>query len=127
MCPSELRVGDGDACKSACEAFGTPEYCCSGALKSTPMTATPSQGAATAGSNPGFAYSDSGAGSGSGSASGMGTGTGTVPGSGSGAGEAMLADDGSWLAGLAMGDSNRARPLSMTSAALCIIFSYLFL
>ncbi|BFG42298.1 hypothetical protein CerSpe_285720 [Prunus speciosa] len=183
MCPSELRVGDGDACKSACEAFGTPEYCCSGAyatpatcspsvysqmfkaacpksysyayddatstftctgadytvtfcpsspsLKSTPMTATPSQGAATAGSNPGFAYSDSGAGtvpgSGSGSATGTGTGTGTVPGSGSGAGEAMLADDGSWLAGLAMGDSNRAGPLSMTSAALCIILSYLFL
>lgn len=98
-------------------------------LKSTPMTATPSQGAATAGSTPGFAYSDSGAGSGSGSATGTGTGTGTgtVPGSGSGSGEAMLADDGSWLAGLAMGDSNRAGPLSITSAALCIILSCLFL
>ncbi|KAJ0966988.1 hypothetical protein J5N97_023905 [Dioscorea zingiberensis] len=29
-CPGELRVGAGVACKSACEAFGTPQYCCSG-------------------------------------------------------------------------------------------------
>ncbi|WCJ35086.1 Pathogenesis-related thaumatin superfamily protein [Euphorbia peplus] len=36
-CPSELRVGSGEACKSACEAFGTPEYCCSGAF-GTPDT-----------------------------------------------------------------------------------------
>ncbi|XVF00898.1 hypothetical protein REPUB_Repub04eG0041600 [Reevesia pubescens] len=41
QCPSELRVGDGDACKSACEAFGSPEYCCSGAY-STPATCKPS-------------------------------------------------------------------------------------
>lgn len=30
MCPKELRVGDGQACKSACGAFASPEYCCSG-------------------------------------------------------------------------------------------------
>ncbi|KAG7546365.1 Thaumatin family [Arabidopsis suecica] len=30
-CPTELRFGSGSACKSACEAFGSPEYCCSGA------------------------------------------------------------------------------------------------
>ncbi|KAG8048206.1 hypothetical protein GUJ93_ZPchr0008g13943 [Zizania palustris] len=30
-CPSELRAGDGRACRSACEAFGRPEYCCNGA------------------------------------------------------------------------------------------------
>lgn len=41
MCPNELRVGDGQACKSACEAFGTPEYCCSGAYAS-PSTCKPS-------------------------------------------------------------------------------------
>ncbi|XP_039035260.1 thaumatin-like protein 1 isoform X2 [Hibiscus syriacus] len=41
QCPSELRVGDGDACKSACEAFGSPEYCCSGAY-GTPATCKPS-------------------------------------------------------------------------------------
>ncbi|XVF63675.1 hypothetical protein PTKIN_Ptkin09bG0105400 [Pterospermum kingtungense] len=41
QCPSELRVGSGDACKSACEAFGTPEYCCSGSY-ATPDTCKPS-------------------------------------------------------------------------------------
>ncbi|KAL4311248.1 hypothetical protein GQ457_01G009110 [Hibiscus cannabinus] len=40
-CPTELRVGSGVACKSACEAFGTPEYCCSGAY-ATPDTCKPS-------------------------------------------------------------------------------------
>ena len=31
-CPAELRAGQGpaQACRSACEAFGRPEYCCSG-------------------------------------------------------------------------------------------------
>ncbi|XP_039135370.1 thaumatin-like protein 1 [Dioscorea cayenensis subsp. rotundata] len=29
-CPVELKVGAGIACKSACEAFGTDEYCCNG-------------------------------------------------------------------------------------------------
>ncbi|KAF2322746.1 hypothetical protein GH714_030138 [Hevea brasiliensis] len=41
QCPAELRMGDGDACKSACEAFGSPEYCCSGAFN-TPTTCKPS-------------------------------------------------------------------------------------
>lgn len=40
-CPEELRAGDGGACKSACEAFGKPEYCCSGAFNS-PATCKPS-------------------------------------------------------------------------------------
>ncbi|KAJ0966989.1 hypothetical protein J5N97_023906 [Dioscorea zingiberensis] len=42
-CPAELRVGDGDgqACRSACEAFGTPEYCCKGAY-ANPGTCRPS-------------------------------------------------------------------------------------
>ncbi|KAI3704514.1 hypothetical protein L1987_74736 [Smallanthus sonchifolius] len=45
-CPSELRLtgsGAGDesvACRSACEAFGDPMYCCSGAY-STPQTCNP--------------------------------------------------------------------------------------
>lgn len=30
-CPPELQVAGGGACRSACEAFGSPEYCCSGA------------------------------------------------------------------------------------------------
>nr|XP_043623700.1 thaumatin-like protein 1 [Erigeron canadensis] len=41
QCPSELRVGSGIGCKSACEAFGSPEYCCSGAYN-TPATCKPS-------------------------------------------------------------------------------------
>ncbi|XP_057750679.1 thaumatin-like protein 1 [Arachis stenosperma] len=41
QCPSELKALDGSACKSACEAFGSPEYCCSGAYGS-PSTCRPS-------------------------------------------------------------------------------------
>ncbi|XP_054787106.1 thaumatin-like protein 1 isoform X2 [Prosopis cineraria] len=41
QCPEELRAGEGDACKSACEAFNSPEYCCSGAY-SSPATCRPS-------------------------------------------------------------------------------------
>ncbi|OWM80926.1 hypothetical protein CDL15_Pgr006957 [Punica granatum] len=40
-CPAELRGGSGGGCKSACEAFGSPEYCCSGAF-ATPDTCKPS-------------------------------------------------------------------------------------
>nr|VDD56335.1 unnamed protein product [Brassica oleracea] len=35
ICPNELSVPNGGsvvACKSACEAFGTPQYCCTGAF-----------------------------------------------------------------------------------------------
>ncbi|CAH9142414.1 unnamed protein product [Cuscuta epithymum] len=45
LCPSALKVtsseGDMVACKSACEAFGDPEYCCSGAF-GTPDACKPS-------------------------------------------------------------------------------------
>ncbi|KAL1554431.1 Thaumatin-like protein 1 [Salvia divinorum] len=41
VCPSELRVKGGEACTSACEAFGSPEYCCSGAFNS-PAACRPS-------------------------------------------------------------------------------------
>ncbi|KAF8023565.1 hypothetical protein BT93_F0928 [Corymbia citriodora subsp. variegata] len=45
-CPTELKVTSSDgsggvACKSACEAFQQPQYCCSGAY-STPQTCKPS-------------------------------------------------------------------------------------
>ncbi|CAJ2635784.1 thaumatin-like protein 1 [Trifolium pratense] len=40
-CPSELRVDGGDACNSACGAFGREEYCCSGAFAS-PSSCSPS-------------------------------------------------------------------------------------
>ncbi|XP_068314035.1 thaumatin-like protein 1 [Pyrus communis] len=40
-CPAELQFGNGAGCKSACEAFGSPEYCCNGAF-ATPDTCKPS-------------------------------------------------------------------------------------
>ncbi|VVA91861.1 unnamed protein product [Arabis nemorensis] len=43
ICPNDLRVsnaGNVVACKSACEAFGKPEYCCTGSF-STPQTCPP--------------------------------------------------------------------------------------
>ncbi|XP_037482180.1 uncharacterized protein LOC119360783 [Triticum dicoccoides] len=40
MCPAELRSGGGAACRSACDAFGRPEYCCSGAY-ANPGTCRP--------------------------------------------------------------------------------------
>ncbi|KAK7360206.1 hypothetical protein VNO77_02188 [Canavalia gladiata] len=45
-CPTELKVkmavgSEGIACKSACEAFGDPRYCCSGAY-ANPQTCKPS-------------------------------------------------------------------------------------
>ncbi|XP_061376472.1 thaumatin-like protein 1b [Gastrolobium bilobum] len=44
-CPTELKVmtasNESVACKSACEAFGDPQYCCSGAY-GTPQTCKPS-------------------------------------------------------------------------------------
>ncbi|KAL8060210.1 hypothetical protein ABFX02_02G009700 [Erythranthe guttata] len=153
-CPSELRVGGGEACKSACEAFGSPEYCCSGAFN-TPAACRPSVYSQMFKSacprSYSYAYDDptstftcasadytvtfcpsmpsqksskdpsptvtapettnadgslSGteASNGSGSEFGVtGSDPNSIPGSGS---EAML-PDGSWLAGLAMGDSTR--------------------
>lgn len=162
QCPAELKVGDGEACKSACEAFGTPEYCCSGAYnspatckpsvyaemfksacprsysyayddptstftctgadytvtfcpsipsqkssKDTSPTTTNADGTGTMGSGSvaGSGITDSGSGSESVSGAGIMGGSGTGSGS-----EAMMAD-GSWLAGLAMGDSTRTLSL----------------
>ncbi|TVU47753.1 hypothetical protein EJB05_07362 [Eragrostis curvula] len=39
-CPAELRALGGAACRSACDAFGKPEYCCSGAY-ANPNTCKP--------------------------------------------------------------------------------------
>ncbi|XP_050234599.1 thaumatin-like protein 1 [Mercurialis annua] len=184
QCPAELKVGEGDACKSACEAFGSPEYCCSGAFN-TPTTCKPSVYSEMFKSvcprSYSYAYDDAtstftctgadytvtfcpsspsqksssyptpttaasttpeveGEGSltGSGSPSGSGE-TGSIPGSNygsgsvtgsdsGGSGEAVLAD-GSWLAGLAMGDSHRtvqsAIVASATAFSLIVCFVYL--
>ncbi|KAL3613962.1 Thaumatin-like protein 1 [Castilleja foliolosa] len=158
-CPAELRFGGGEACKSACEAFGSPEYCCSGAFN-TPATCRPTVYSRMFKSacprSYSYAYDDptstftcsgadytvtfcpnmpsqksskdptpimttpSGAFNGDGSLSGSdsnmggsqsGSGvdvSGSVSGSGTGSeSQAMMTTDGSWLAGLAMGDSTR--------------------
>ncbi|XP_022145284.1 thaumatin-like protein 1b [Momordica charantia] len=42
QCPTELKAENGGACRSACEKFGTAEYCCSGAYGS-PATCKPSK------------------------------------------------------------------------------------
>ncbi|KAG6777964.1 hypothetical protein POTOM_017807 [Populus tomentosa] len=165
QCPQELRVGEGDACKSACEAFGSPEYCCSGAFN-TPATCKPSVYSemfkAACPKSYSYAYDDatstftcSGAdytvtfcpsspsqksssystpttegtttSQGSGTGSGLEyTGSGSVIDSGAGSGtgsggETMLAD-GSWLAGLAMGDSYKtASPSALQSAIMAFM------
>ncbi|GAB4853187.1 Thaumatin-like protein 1 [Ancistrocladus abbreviatus] len=187
VCPAELKVGDGEACKSACEAFRRPEYCCSGAYGSpatcrptvysemfksacprsysyayddatstftcsgadytitfcpsspsqksttpvTPVTTTPPDFSTGSGS-------ESGSGSmyyeaGSGTDAGSGSGSESVPGSQSGSqSEAMLAD-GSWLAGLAVGDSTKTvTPSTLQSAlivstTLSLILSFIYL
>lgn len=39
-CPTELKVAGGAGCRSACEAFGTAEYCCKGEF-SSPQSCQP--------------------------------------------------------------------------------------
>ncbi|XP_074590833.1 thaumatin-like protein 1 isoform X2 [Curcuma longa] len=41
VCPAEMRAGGGAACRSACDAFGTPELCCTGEF-ANPSTCRPS-------------------------------------------------------------------------------------
>lgn len=92
------------------------------------MTSTASQGSGT---QSGSGYSVAGSGSGTGSEYGLGysvTGSGSGSGSGSESGEAELAD-GSWLAGLAMGDSPRPvspNTLLLALATLSITLSVLY-
>ncbi|KAL3515010.1 hypothetical protein ACH5RR_021912 [Cinchona calisaya] len=162
ICPSELKVGDGDACKSACEAFGSPEYCCSGEYNSPSsckpsvysqmfksacprsysyayddptstftctgadytVTFCPSMPSQKSSKDPTPTTTTNGDGSMSyepGNNMGSQTGSGSmVMGSGSESShtgsEAMLAD-GSYLAGLAMGDSTRTLSASVLHSA----------
>ncbi|KAK9670629.1 hypothetical protein RND81_13G214000 [Saponaria officinalis] len=138
-CPTELQSEGGGACRSACEAFGNPEYCCSGEY-SSPATCKPTaysqlfKSACPRAYS--YAYDDasstftcSGAdyiitfcpstpsqkssmdpSPGSvGANSGSSTASGGVTESGSGSGSASLMADGSWLANLASGDSTNTR------------------
>ncbi|XP_021900484.1 thaumatin-like protein 1b [Carica papaya] len=177
QCPAELRAGYGSGCKSACLAFGSPEYCCSGAYR-TPDTCRPSVYSemfkAACPRSYSYAYDDATstftctgadytvtfcpsspsqksasyyystpmtggtASQQQGTESGMGysgegygySETGSVPGSG----ETMFGD-GSWLAGLAMGDSPRRTSLQnagfhlllIASSTFTLVFSFVYL
>ncbi|GLT82637.1 hypothetical protein SLE2022_009960 [Rubroshorea leprosula] len=148
-CPAELRVVGGDACKSACEAFGSPEYCCKGAY-SSPATCKPSLYSQIFKSacprSYSYAYDDAtstftctGADytitfcpnvpslkSSTGDPSPKGTGT--VDGTGSDSEPAQAeALASAWLANLATGDSTRAHLQSLLPSAFVIVFSFLWL
>ncbi|KAF2310131.1 hypothetical protein GH714_006660 [Hevea brasiliensis] len=44
QCPAELRIGSGEACKSACEAFGSPDQKSARDTSQTPSTNGQKQG-----------------------------------------------------------------------------------
>ncbi|PIN15027.1 hypothetical protein CDL12_12333 [Handroanthus impetiginosus] len=148
-CPAELRVEGGGACRSACDAFSTPEYCCKGEYAS-PATCKPSSYSqmfkSACPKSYSYAYDDatstftctaadyvitfcppgssqkpwrSDNGSGSIAGSGSGTGSGSVQ-------EAILAD-GSWLANLATGDSTRTHSLGANAKILAVMVALVHL
>ncbi|KAL2329074.1 hypothetical protein Fmac_022501 [Flemingia macrophylla] len=179
-CPAELRASEGSACKSACEAFGSPEYCCSGAYgspatcrpsiysemfkaacprsysyayddatstftctgadytltfcpsspsqkssrdMSSPMTSTTtSQGAAGTVTGTGIGTVSEGGVVYTGADAGVGYNSVTDSGSSSGSGGETMLADGSYLAGLAMGDSTRT-----TASTALFVYSASFL
>ncbi|GMH25168.1 hypothetical protein Nepgr_027011 [Nepenthes gracilis] len=138
-CPAELRAGEGGACKSACQAFGSPEYCCSGAYNS-PAACKPSVYSMMFKSacprSYSYAYDDATSTftcsaadytiifcpslpSQKSTTDSSGT-TATTAGSGGGtAAGAMLADQ-SWLANTATGDSTRKHPCLAVQFAVLV-------
>ncbi|KAH6813296.1 Pathogenesis-related thaumatin superfamily protein [Perilla frutescens var. frutescens] len=147
VCPSELRVGGGEGCKSACEAFGSPEYCCSGAFNS-PNSCRPSvysqmfksacpRSYSYAYDDPTSTFTCSGAdytvtfcpslpsqkSSSEDPSPTMGStnGGGSDSGSGSGSGSEVMLTERSWMAGLAMGDSHSATVNFWSSISLSTI------
>ncbi|EHA8588657.1 thaumatin-like protein 1 [Cocos nucifera] len=139
-CPAELKVGDGEAaaCRSACEAFGKPEFCCSGDYGS-PATCHPSVYSEVFKSacprSYSYAYDDA-------------TSTFTCtagdysitfcPGSGPShkstkntSPKAKVLQNDSWLAALATGDANSRRRASvelqaslLTGTIVCLVFLF---
>lgn len=147
-CPNELKVDGGGGCKSACDAFGTPEYCCKGAYD-TPAACGPSAysqlfksacprsysyayddatstftctGADyTVTFCPSFPSSKASKDPRKPSNEGNETETGTGTGSGSGSMEAMLANGSTWLANLANGGSSITRQPSRALQIVALI------
>ncbi|KAD6795594.1 hypothetical protein E3N88_06490 [Mikania micrantha] len=142
QCPSELRAESGQGCRSACEAFGSPEYCCSGAYN-TPATCKPSvysemfksacpRSYSYAYDDPTSTFTCAGADytmtfcpvvpSQKSSKDMSPPATTTTDGSGT---EALEAN-GSWLAGLAMGGSTKAQPFGATISLILVFLGLPF-
>ncbi|KAK7367284.1 hypothetical protein VNO80_09293 [Phaseolus coccineus] len=153
-CPSELRVEGGDACQSACSAFGKPEYCCNGAF-GNPSTCKPSTYSqifkSACPKAYSYAYDDatstftcSGAdytitfcpsspslksstdSSPKGTDSGSGSGSGSVTGTGSSVEQSELAST-SWLADMATatGASTRVRPFVTSKVSFWVVVLFI--
>ncbi|XP_038876615.1 thaumatin-like protein 1 isoform X1 [Benincasa hispida] len=147
QCPAELKAENGGACRSACEKFGTPEYCCSGAYGS-PATCKPTKYSEIFKSacprSYSYAYDDatstftcSGADytvtfcpsspslkSSTDSSPRTATGTGTTT---AGAVEQTTSlPENSWLADLAIGDSTRTHPNDLSFLLFVLIFGSSF-
>ncbi|XP_057809617.1 thaumatin-like protein 1 [Salvia miltiorrhiza] len=150
-CPSELRTENGGACRSACDAFNTPEYCCKGEYGS-PATCKPSMYSQAFKSacpkSYSYAYDDAtstftctaadyvitfcpshpsqkSSSSGSGSEAESDTDTGSAS-AGSGSVQEAILADGSWLADLATGDSTtRLSPSATVQALLALTVVHL--
>ncbi|EYU26189.1 hypothetical protein MIMGU_mgv1a023542mg [Erythranthe guttata] len=149
-CPPELMAEGGGACRSACGAFGTPEYCCKGEYGS-PATCRPSEYSemfkSACPKSYSYAYDDVTStftctaadyvitfcpslpsGKSSKSDNGMSDGSGSESGSGSGSVEEAMLADGSWLAELAIGgESATTHPFGATAQALVALFTVLYI
>ncbi|KAL8151723.1 hypothetical protein V2J09_021531 [Rumex salicifolius] len=137
-CPDELRAEGGGACRSACEAFGSPEYCCSGDYNS-PGACKPTVYSQVFKSacprSYSYAYDDatstftcSGADytitfcpSSTSQKSSMGTSNGSGSDSGSSVAAGAVIANGSWLGNLATGDSAKMKAWSWLQPALLFV------
>ncbi|KAK6154032.1 hypothetical protein DH2020_013671 [Rehmannia glutinosa] len=156
-CPAELRTEGGGACRSACDAFNTPEYCCKGEYGS-PATCRPSMYSqmfkSACPKSYSYAYDDatstftctaadyvitfcpslpsqksskSDNGTTDGSGSEPGSDSDSESGSGSGSVQEAMLADGSWLAELATGDSTTTHSFSSTAQTLALLIAFVHL
>ncbi|XP_051117424.1 thaumatin-like protein 1 isoform X2 [Andrographis paniculata] len=142
-CPVELRAEGGGACRSACDTFGTAEYCCKDEYASPALCKPSAYSQVFKGACPksySYAFDDatstftctaadyvvtfcpslpsqksSEPDDGAPDETGSG---GAVPESGSGSGQEAMLADGSWLANLATGASTRTNSIDAAARAL---------
>ncbi|KAI3462348.1 hypothetical protein Pfo_019011 [Paulownia fortunei] len=153
-CPAELRIEGGGACRSACDAFNTPEYCCKGDFGS-PSTCRPSMYSQlfknACPKSYSYAYDDATStftctaadyvitfcpshpsqksyksDDGTADAADR-TGSGSDSGSGSGSVQEAILADGSWLADLATGASTRTHSFDSAAQTLALLIVFVHL